>query len=251
MMKDLELKELKDFVQISYSDQIKTREAFPAIRSLFGGSKRPKLSEVKPPANGLKVGLPDWIAKKQYITENVDALKYEPALMLGALVRMYEDGSFQDFSVTMNVRKDGVRPEVSSIEKPTNFFEQTFDRASGFDSDFIIGGVSIGHEEMVKVTYTETNYANLTEYDTHRMGQIRDQIQTQVQQISGASLKDWAIIRGVVILDCTYSKHQKTEAKATANASWVSVGGQFFQQQGQTNNFRLVSIDLEPLFLVS
>ena len=246
-MSEFDPQELLSFVRSTYEEEAQDATG---TRSLFGKKDRPKLSEVTAAPKANPPTLPDWIANKQYVTENVDALKYEPALMLGALVRKYDDGTFQDYSVTYNVRKPDAKPEVSTVETPTNFFEQTFDQKAGFNASFIIGGVSLQTEEMVKVTYTETNYANLREYDVERLEMIRGQIKEELPSIPGAKKGDWAIIRGVVVLDCTYSKHQKTEIDAQVQASWVSLDGSFYKQEGTTNNFRLISIDLEPLFLL-
>ncbi|WP_419486693.1 hypothetical protein [Chryseobacterium bernardetii] len=209
-------------------------------------SKKPKLNDVKEPTEADPVKLPDWISNKKYVTENVDALKYEPTLLVGGLVKIYPNGSFDIYTVTWNVSDSKYSPELNQIEKPTNFYEQTFDNKTRFNSDFLIGGVSISTDEMVKTTYTETNYVNLKKYDTEKLKNLRDYIKT----IPGADLKDWAIIRGVVILDCTNSKSLKLDANANVTASWISANGSFYRQQGNTNNFRLISIDLENLFLI-
>lgn len=209
-------------------------------------SKKPKLKEVKEPTDVDPIKLPEWIANKKYVTENVDALKYEPTLLVGGLVKIYPNGSFDVYTVTWNVSDTKYSPELNQIEKPTNFYEQTFDSKTRFNSDFLVGNATISSDEMVKTTYTETNYVNLKKYDTEKMKNLRDYIKS----IPGADLKDWAIIRGVVILDCTYSKSVKMEADAKVTASWISANGSFYQQNGSTNNFRLISIDLENLFLI-
>ena len=36
---------------------------------------------------------------------------------------------------------------------------------------------------------------------------------------------------------------------ANIKASWITANGEYFKQTGNTNNFRLLSIDLENLFL--
>lgn len=208
-------------------------------------SKKPKLSEVKEITESDSVKLPDWITNKRYVTENVDALKYEPTLLVGGLVKIYPNKSFDIYTVTWNVSADNYSPELSQVEKPTNFYEQTFDNKTRFNSDFLIGGVSISLDEVVKTTYTESNYVNLKKYDIAKLKNLRDYIKS----IPGADLKDWAIIRGVVILDCTYSKSVKNQADTKVSASWISANGNFYRQNGNTNNFRLVSIDLENLFL--
>ena len=74
-------------------------------------------------------------------------------------------------------------------------------------------------------------------------------LRTTINDIQGINKKDWAIIRGVVLLDCTSSKSQKTEMNANIKASWITANGEYFKQTGNTNNFRLLSIDLENLFL--
>lgn len=209
-------------------------------------SKKPKLKEVKEPTEADPIKLPEWISNKKYVTENVDALKYEPTLLVGGLVKIYPNGSFDIYTVTWNVSDTKYSPELNQIEKPTNFYEQTFDSKTRFNSDFLIGGVSISADEMVKTTYTETNYVNLKKYDSEKLKNLREYIKT----IPGADLKDWAIIRGIVILDCTNSKSVKMEADAKVSASWISADGSFYQQKGSTNNFRLISIDLENLFLI-
>lgn len=209
-------------------------------------SRRPKLDKVKEPTKADSLVIPTWISKKQYVTDNVDAIKYEPSLLIGGLVKVFPDGTFEVYTVTWNVRKPNYPMEVSQIEKPTSFYEQTFDSKTRFNSDFLIGGLSIGAEEIVKTTYTETSYLNLKDYDIQKIESLRDYIKS----ISGANLQDWAIIKGIVILDCTNSKSKKMEADANANASWISANGSFYQQSGSTNNFRLISIDLENLFLL-
>ncbi|MEN5380700.1 hypothetical protein [Sphingobacterium kitahiroshimense] len=208
-------------------------------------SKKPKLKDVKEPIATDSLKLPDWIANKKYVTENVDAIKYEPSLLLGSLVKVYNDGSFDIYSSTWNISDPKSKHELNQLLKPSNFYEQTYDNKTRFNSDFLVGGISINTDEMVKITYTETNYVNLKKYNETKLKELR----TYITSIKGAELKDWAIIRGVVILDCTNSKSTKMEADANATASWVSAKGSFFQQTGSTNNFRLVSIDLENLFL--
>lgn len=211
----------------------------------FFGKRRPKLSEVTTtPSEPVK--LPDWILKKRYVTENVDALKYEPAILVGALVRLYEDNSFQDYATTYNVKDDAYPPEMIKVETPSNFYEEVFNSSTNFNANFVIGGLSVAVDEVLKVNYTETNYAILNRYDQEKIEKLR----AEILKHDVAELKDWALVRGVVILDCTYTRNKKTAASADVSASWVSIGGDFFKQEGNTNNFRLVSIDLEPLFLV-
>ncbi len=207
--------------------------------------RNPKLAEVKEPTQGDSVALPTWIINKKYVSENADAIKYNPALLLGALVKKYDDGSFEIYSVTYNVRIKNEIPVLTKVEKPINFFEQTFNQNTRFNSNFIIGGLSVGLDETVKITYNETNYGNLEKYDEEKIEELRKTI----VNIEGANKKDWAIIRGVVLLDCTSSKFQKTEISANVKASWITADGGFYKQLGTTDNFRLLSIDLENLFL--
>ncbi len=232
-------RDLKEKIEKSYEPA-----NLKSAKGLFG--KTPKLSQVKEPTPNDPATLPDWISNKSYITENVDALKYNPSLLVGALVKLEPDGKFDIYSVTYNVRSDGELTEMSKVEKPLNFYEQTFNSNSRFNSDFLIGGASISNDQVLKITYAETNYINLTKYDSRKIDTLRENI----KGIPGANLKDWAIIRGIVILDCTYSKSTKTAADANVKASWISADGAFFQQKDNTNNFRLVSVDLENLFLV-
>lgn len=207
--------------------------------------RKPKLSELKEPTETDTTKLPSWITNKKYISENADALKYAPSLLIGALARTYEDGRFDIYSVTYNIRFDNDLPEISKIEKPTNFYEQTYDNSTRFNTDFIIGGITIQSDEIVKITYTETNYGNLEKYDQQKLNNLRKEI----EKIPNAKLSDWSIVRGVVILDCTSTKNRKTDANANVKASWLTSGGSFYMQTGNTDNFRLVSIDLENLFL--
>ena len=138
--------------------------------NLFG-NRRPKLSEVATtPAEPIK--LPDWILKKRYVTENVDALKYEPAILVGALVRLYEDGSFQDYATTYNVKDDNFPPEMIKVETPSNFYEEVFNNSTSFNANFVIGGLSIALDEVLKITYTETNYAILKKYDQEKIDRL-------------------------------------------------------------------------------
>ncbi|REC50642.1 MULTISPECIES: hypothetical protein [Chryseobacterium] len=234
-----------DKLVLNRNDQ-KASTELSNMSNLFLFSKKPKLQDVKEPTATDPVILPDWIANKKYVTQNVDALKYEPTLLVGGLVKLYANGSFDVYTVTWNVSDSNYSPELSQIQKPTNFYEQTFDSKTRFNSDFLIGGVSIADDEMVKATYIESNYVNLKKYDTEKLKNLRDYI----KGIPGADLKDWAIIRGVVILDCTNSKSSKVTADANVKASWISANGSFYQQKGNTNNYRLISIDLENLFLV-
>lgn len=214
--------------------------------NIFGlDKKRPKLSDViAAPTEPAK--LPEWILRKKYVTENVDALKYEPAILAGALVRMFPDGSFQDYATTYNVKDDNFPPEMIKVETPSNFYEEVFDSNTSFNANFVIGGLSIAHDEVLKITYTETNYAILKKYDHDKIEKIR----AEIEKHENAQLSDWALVRGVVILDCTYNRNKTTSFDANLNANWVSLGGKLFKQEGNTNNFRLVSIELEPLFLV-
>jgi hypothetical protein len=100
---EMKLDDLPDFVLQSYSDE-KNAEI---------KRRKPKLSEVNEatPADPLK--LPDWIDSKRYVAENVDAIKYEPVELVGALVRTYSDGTFDIYSVTNNI-KSSSRPPVLS-----------------------------------------------------------------------------------------------------------------------------------------
>ncbi|MEM9987640.1 MAG: hypothetical protein AAF804_21325, partial [Bacteroidota bacterium] len=82
-MTKFDIQALLDFVRSTYEGE---SQKIMGSRSFFGKKDRPKLSEVSSAPGATPPKLPDWIANKQYITENVDALKYEPALMLGALV---------------------------------------------------------------------------------------------------------------------------------------------------------------------
>lgn len=221
-------------IQESYS--IKTKGFF---------SKKPKLSAVVEPTESDTLKLPNWISNKRYITENADAIKYEPEFLMGSLTRLYQEDTFEVYPVTYNVRIDNEPPELSKIDKPVNFFEQTFNSLTRFNSNFLIGGITISKNEILKVTYTETNYVILKKYDDVKLKNLRNEI----NKIGGANLKDWAIVTGIVILDCTYSKNIKTQADANIKASWLSADGEFYKQTDDTNNFRLVSIDLENLFL--
>ena len=231
-------KDLINFVKKSYEKNQQLNQ-----KGLF--DKKPKIGEVIAATQLDPQKLPDWIAKKQYITENADAIKYEPILVIGALARLYNDGTFDVYPVTYNVRLDNELPELSKIGKPVNFYEQTFNSSTRFNADFLIGGLSIGNDEILKVTYTETNYINLKKIDAKKLESLR----TAIKDIPGTNLKDWAIIRGVVILDCTYSRNTKTDANTNVKASWVSTDGAFFKQTTNTDNFRLISIDFENLFL--
>jgi len=229
--------------QENFNKNVNSNKNVKRKKGLF--KRKPKLAEVKEPTLNDSVTLPNWITNKEYVSENVDAIKYKPALLLGALVKKLDENRFEIYSVTYNVRSEDEVPVLSKIEKPTNFFEQTFDQSTRFNSDFIIGGASIGNEEIMKLTYTETNYGNLEKYDEVKLNNLR----TTINDIQGVNKKDWAIIRGVVLLDCTSSKSQKTEMNANIKASWITANGEYFKQTGNTNNFRLLSIDLENLFL--
>jgi hypothetical protein len=247
---DLKMKILMGYKLDSLSRQNnsnKNNKIFEDVMAVGIFKRKPKLREVKEPTTNDTIKLPDWISNKKYVTDNVDALKYEPTLLVGGLVKTSEDGSFDVYTVTWNISDTKVSPELSQIEKPTNFYEQTFDSSTRFNSDFLIGGASVALDEVVKITYTETNYVNLVKYDTEKLENLRKYILT----IPGADLNDWAIIRGVVILDCTNSKSVKMEADTNVSASWISASGSFYQQEGNTNNFRLISIDLENLFLTN
>jgi hypothetical protein len=208
--------------------------------------RNPKLAEVKEPTSQDSITLPSWIINKKYVSENADAIKYNPALLLGALAKKYNDGTFEIYTVTYNVRIKNEIPVLTKIEKPINFFEQTFNQNTRFNSNFIIGGLSVGLDETVKITYTETNYGNLEKYDEEKIEELRKTI----VNTEGANKQDWAIIRGVVLLDCTSSKFQKSEISANIKASWITADGGFYKQLGTTDNFRLLSIDLENLFLL-
>ena len=140
--------------QENFNKNVNSNKNFKRKKGLF--KRKPKLAEVKEPTLDDPVTLPNWITNKEYVSENVDAIKYKPALLLGALVKKLEDNRFEIYSVTYNVRSEDEVPVLSKIEKPTNFFEQTFDQSTRFNSDFIIGGASIGNEEIMKLTYTET-----------------------------------------------------------------------------------------------
>jgi hypothetical protein len=133
----------------------------------------------------------------------------------------------------------------SNIEKPVNFYEQTFSSGTRFDANFIIGGASVKTDEVIKVTYTETNYALLKAFDQDKL----DKLRAIIEGTPGANLNDWSIIRGVVILDCTSSKYLKADAEAGVKASWISTDAGYHKQTENTNNFRLISIDLENMFL--
>ena len=255
-MKNLILMILTILVLVSCTNEKKVpKELKTKIKNEYNGTntsdnkslfkRRPKLSEVKECTLVDTVRLPDWIANKRYVTENVDAIKYKPAFLLGALTKVYDDGSFEIYSVTYNVRLKDDFPVLTKIEKPTNFYEQTFNENTRFNSSFIIGGAYVENEQIVKVTYTETNYGILEKYDKEKIEELRKTILS----IEGANLKDWAIISGVVLLDCTSSKNQKTEISANVKASWITSDGGFYKQTGNTDNFRLLSIDLENLFL--
>ncbi len=239
--------DLKIQIEQSYPRKMSTHNESAESIDVKGIFKsKPKLSKVKEPTKQDSVKLPNWIINKKYISENADAIKNNPALLIGALARTYDDGRFDIFPVTYNVRLESDLLVLSKNDKPTNFYEQTYDNNTRFNADFIIGDISIGNEEIVKVTYSETNYGNLEKYDETKLSNLRNTI----LNINGANLKDWSIVRGVVVLDCTSTKNMKTEANAKLNASWISSGGSFYKQTGNTDNFRLISIDLESLFLL-
>ncbi|BDU25182.1 hypothetical protein [Flavobacterium sp. GSB-24] len=212
-------------------------------KSLTG--KKIKLSEVKSPTAADATVLPTWISNKMYVTENADALKYNPAALIGSLIRLYPNGEFEVFPVTYNVRIENELPELTSIAKPINFYEQTFTSSTRFNADFVVGGINIESDEMMKISYTETNYINLEKFDSKKLENLKNEIKA----IPNSNLKDWAIVRGIVLTDCAYTKHKQAQADANVKASWLSANTKFYRQTGNSDNFRLLSIDKESLFL--
>ena len=232
-------KDLKEFIIESYQDNDSEKGLLK--------KKRPKLTEVKEPTLRDSLVLPDWISSKRYITDDADAVKYEPTLLIGNLVRLFDDGTYKVYRIGKSIVPLDALPELRNIEKPTNFYEEEFDQNTRFNAGFVIGGVTLENNQLLKVTYTETNFVNLKNYDEQKLKDLKQEVSELIES-SGGKVEDWAIIKGIVVLDCTYAKHERSSADLTVKASWLSSDNSFYRQTEKTNNFRLISIDLEDLF---
>lgn len=206
--------------------------------------RRARIEEVKEATPYDPQQLPDWITSKKYVTENIDAIKYEPSLLIGALARIYADTAFEVYPITQNVKKDGDFPELNWIETPTNYYEQTFEQNSRFNTNFLVGKASIGTNKALRVSYKETAYIVLKEFDIAKLENIRSVITAN----ENLNKEDFAIVRGLVIVDCTNSTYSKLEGEVEGSFKFISVGGQLHKEEGVENNFRMISVDLEPLF---
>lgn len=190
--------------------------------------------------------MPKWITDKQYVTENVDAIKYEPSVLIGAIVRRYDDDSFIVYTAS-NIRKGDVIPQLEVIDNPVNFFEKTFGSNAKINSSFAIGSITIEHNQALRISYTETNYLIAKETDNELKSKLKAEI---LENNPVANKSDWAFVRGLVTLDCSRTIFTDLGGEVEANASFVSVGTKLYRKSSETNNFRLISIDLEQLWVL-
>lgn len=234
--------EFETFVSDSYNSDLEEIDD-SETKSLLK-RRRAKISEVPINPQATEVELPKWITDKQYVTENVDAIKYEPSVLIGAIVRKYEDSSFVVFTAS-NIRKGDVIPKLEVIENPVNFYERTFSNNAKVNGSFAIGSINILSNQALRIAYTETNYLVAKETDND----LKAKLKAEILENRSANKSDWAFVRGIVTLDCSYTMFMDMGGDVAANASFVSVGAQLYQKSSETNNFRLISIDLEPLWL--
>lgn len=211
----------------------------------FFKKRKAKISEVPVDPQATEIELPKWITDKQYVTENVDAIKYEPSVLIGAIVRRYDDDSFVVFTAS-NIRKGDVIPQLEVIENPVNFYEKTFSSNAKINSSFAIGSITIEDNQALRISYTETNYLIAKETDNDLKLKLKVEI---LENNRLANKSDWAFVRGLVTLDCSRTVFTDKGGEIAVNASFVSVGAKLYQKSSETNNFRLISIDLEPLWL--
>src|SRR5690606_35489360 len=73
--------EFETVVDNSYNSNLE--EASDAKNMSLLKRRRAKISEVPNDPQAAEVELLKWITDKQYVTENVDAIKYEPSVLIG------------------------------------------------------------------------------------------------------------------------------------------------------------------------
>ncbi len=243
--KDVQL--LSEFVNDSYKysgiNALQDDPEFEAEKSRRR-NRRARISEVPVDQNIPEPELPEWITDNQYVTSNIAAIKYKPSVLIGAIVRKYEDGSFE-VATASNIRKGNILPEFKIVEKPLNFYERTFSNVASLNASFVIGSVNIESDEALKIAYTETSYLIAESTDEQK----KEKYKAEILDNPDAKKSDWAFVRGIVTVDCSYSRYKSLGGNVSANASFVSVGLELYQKQGETNNFRLVAIDIESLWL--
>lgn len=215
-------------------------------RKIFGKKRRVKLDEVKSPTQQDTVRHPEWLTNKTYVT-SFDAAKYRPSVLLGSIVKRVSDNEFSIFSLTQNVIKPGQSVEIEFLDQPTQFYEYTFTNNTRFNGDFFIGGITIEANQVLRTSYTETGFGllDISQIDRESLRKIRAKLESDPD----VNLSDWFILKGIVTVDCINTAYVETDFNADVNASWVSLDAGSYQKSERTNNYRLVSMDLEPLFL--